>query len=173
MPILAAAYGTAVIYVTAMPVAGDNPGFIGELLTWLLTLAGIALTLFLVLRVEPKVFPEAGQFSLKLPQFTIIAGLLLIAPCPNLRDGVYLVAKHLVQRGAPRRMQPRGHTPRSLLLVGAWGNADGENAGRHPTGLEGGRRKPVIRHYRNSFTEKEPFIGDLMPIARSLQYLKT
>ena len=42
MPILAAAYGTAIIYVTAMPVAGDNPGFTGELLTWLLTLAGIA-----------------------------------------------------------------------------------------------------------------------------------
>ena len=35
MPILAAAYGTAIIYVTAMPVAGDNPGFTGELLTWL------------------------------------------------------------------------------------------------------------------------------------------
>ena len=43
IPILAAAYGTAIIYVTALPVAGDNPGFTGELLTWLLTLAGIAL----------------------------------------------------------------------------------------------------------------------------------
>lgn len=54
--------------MTALPVAGDNPGFTGESLTWLLTLASIALTLFLVHRVEPKVFPDAGQFSLKFPQ---------------------------------------------------------------------------------------------------------
>ena len=80
MPILSAAYGVAVIYVTAMPVAGDNPTFVGEVLTWLITLAGIALTLFLVLRVEPKVFPTAKQFPLKLPKVSVIAGLLLIAP---------------------------------------------------------------------------------------------
>jgi membrane protease YdiL (CAAX protease family) len=80
MPILSAAYGVAVIYVTAMPVAGDNPTVVGEVLTWLITLAGIALTLFLVLRVEPKVFPTAKQFPLKLPKVSVIAGLLLIAP---------------------------------------------------------------------------------------------
>lgn len=112
MPILAAAYGTAVIYVTAMPVAGDNPGFIGELLTWLLTLAGIALTLFLVLRVEPKVFPEAGQFSLKLPQFTIIAGLLLIAP-------LWLVAEEFIVYGITSlfhavKMEPLTYTTAEL-----------------------------------------------------------
>ena len=38
MPILAAAYGTAVIYVTALPLTGDQPGFLGELLTWLISL---------------------------------------------------------------------------------------------------------------------------------------
>ena len=62
MPILSAIYGLAVIYVTALPIAGDNPSFVGELLTWLLTLAAIALTLFLVCRVEPKVFPSANTY---------------------------------------------------------------------------------------------------------------
>ncbi len=80
MPILSAAYGVAIIYITALPIAGDNPTFVDELLTWLITLASIALTLFLVHRVEPKVFPDAGQFPLKLPRFPVIAGLLLIAP---------------------------------------------------------------------------------------------
>ena len=80
MPILSAIYGLAVIYVTALPIAGDNPSFVGELLTWLLTLAAIALTLFLVCRVEPKVFPSAKQFSLSLPKLSVFAGLLLIAP---------------------------------------------------------------------------------------------
>ena len=80
VPFLAVAYSVAVIYVTALPVAGDNPGFCGELLTWLLTLAGIILTLFLVGRVEPKMFPAAGRFPLKLPKFSLVAGLLLIAP---------------------------------------------------------------------------------------------
>ena len=80
MPILSAAYGVAVIYVTALPVAGDNPTFVGEVLTWLITLAAIALTLFLVHCVEPKVFPSAKQFPLKLPKIAVIVGLLLIAP---------------------------------------------------------------------------------------------
>lgn len=90
MPILAAAYGTAVIYVTALPLTGDQPGFLGELLTWLLSLSGIVLTLFLVCRVEPKVFPKAGQFSLKLARFPIIARLLLIAPLWLVAEG-YIV----------------------------------------------------------------------------------
>ena len=80
MPILSAAYGLAVIYVTALPLADDKPSFTDEMLTWLLTLAAIALTLFLVCRVEPKVFPAAGQFPLKLPKLSVFAGLLLIAP---------------------------------------------------------------------------------------------
>ena len=112
MPILAAAYGTAIIYVTAMPVAGENPGFTGELLTWLLTLAGIALTIFLVCRVEPKVFPEAGQFSLKLPRFPIIAGLLLIAP-------LWIVAKEYIVYGLTSlvhtvKMEPLTYTTTEL-----------------------------------------------------------
>lgn len=54
MPILSATYGIALIYVTALPVAGDNPTVVGEMLTWLITLAGIAMTLYLVQYVEPK-----------------------------------------------------------------------------------------------------------------------
>ncbi len=90
MPILSAAYGMVVIYLTALPLSGGNPGFLGESLTWLITLAGIVLTLFLVRRVEPKVFPAASQFSLKLPKASVLVGLLLIAP-------LWLVAKdHIV-----------------------------------------------------------------------------
>ncbi len=92
MPIVSAAYGLAIIYVTALPIAGDNPIFAGELLTWLITLAGIALTLFLVHRVEPKVFPAAGQFPLKLPKISIFLGLLLIAP-------LWLVAEEYIVYG--------------------------------------------------------------------------
>ena len=80
MPILSAAYGLAVVYVTALPLAGDSPTVVGECLTWLLTLAAIALTLFLVHRVEPKVFPAARQFPLHLPKPAVFVGLLLIAP---------------------------------------------------------------------------------------------
>ena len=80
MPILSAVYGLAVIYVTALPLAGDSPTVVGECLTWLLTLAAIALTLFLVHRVEPKVFPAARQFPLHLPKPAVFVGLLLIAP---------------------------------------------------------------------------------------------
>ena len=92
MPILAAIYGFAVIYVTALPVSGDNPTFVGEFLTWLITIAAIALTLFLVYRVEPKVFPAAGQFPLKLPKIAVIVGLLLIAP-------LWLVAEEYIVYG--------------------------------------------------------------------------
>ena len=90
MPLLAAAYGVAVIYATAQPVAGDNPTFVGELLTWLITLAGIALTLYLVHRVEPSVFPAASQFPLKLPKGSVFAGLLLVAPLWLVAEG-YIV----------------------------------------------------------------------------------
>lgn len=80
MPILAAAYGTALIYVTALPIDSDSLGFGGELLSWLLTLAGIVLTIFLVQRVEPRLFPAAGQFQLRRPIVPVIVGLFLIAP---------------------------------------------------------------------------------------------
>ena len=80
MPLLATAYGVALIYVTALPLDRNIPGIGGELLSWLLTIAGIGLTLFLVFRVEPKMFPEVKQFPLKRPMFRVIAGVLLIAP---------------------------------------------------------------------------------------------
>jgi membrane protease YdiL (CAAX protease family) len=92
MPILSAAYGLAVIYLTALPVAGGQPSFFGEVMTWLITLAGIALTFFLVHRVEPKVFPSAGLFPLKLPKISVIVGLLLIAP-------LWLVAEEYILYG--------------------------------------------------------------------------
>ena len=66
MPILAAVYGLMLIYVTAMPMADGNESLSRQVLLWLLTLATIALTYVLVHRVEPSVFPEAKQFSLKL-----------------------------------------------------------------------------------------------------------
>jgi membrane protease YdiL (CAAX protease family) len=112
VPLLSVAYSVAVIYVTALPVAGDNPGFCGELLTWLLTLAGIVLTLFLVGRVEPKVFPAAGRFPLKLPKLSLVAGLLLIAPLWLVVEGyiVYGITSlaHSIQ------MEPLAYTTADL-----------------------------------------------------------
>ena len=92
MPVLAAAYGTALIFVTAWPTGSDSPGFGGELLSWLLTVAGIVVTLFLVHRVEPSVFPDARRFQLKRPVFPVIGGLLLMAP-------LWMVAKEYVVYG--------------------------------------------------------------------------
>ena len=92
MPVFAAAYGTALIVVTAWPIDSNSPGFGGELLSWLLTAAGIVLTLFLVQRVEPRVFPEVRQFQLKRPILRVIGGLLLIAP-------LWMVAKEYVVYG--------------------------------------------------------------------------
>ena len=92
MPILSALYGFAIIHVTALPVAGDNPTFVDESLTWLITLAGIALTLYLVHRVEPKLFPAVRQFPLKLPKVSVFVGLLLIAP-------LWLVAEEYIVYG--------------------------------------------------------------------------
>lgn len=80
MPILSTIYGMAIIYVTAQPATFNIPNFVSELLTWLITLIGIALTLFLVHNVEPKVFPAAELFPLKLPRISIFVGLLLITP---------------------------------------------------------------------------------------------
>ncbi len=91
MPVLSAAYGFAIIYVTALPVAGGQT-VVGEVLTWLLTIAGIALTLLLVHRVEPKLFPAAGLFPLKMPKVSVFVGLLLIAP-------LWLVAEEYIVYG--------------------------------------------------------------------------
>lgn len=91
MPVLSATYGFAIIYVTALPVAGGQT-FVGEVLTWLVTLAGIALTLLLVHRVEPKLFPAAGLFPLKMPKVSVFVGLLLIAP-------LWLVAEEYIVYG--------------------------------------------------------------------------
>ena len=90
MPIFSVAYGVAVIYLTALPLDGDNPTFMNEALTWLITLAAIALTLCLVFCLEPKLFPEAEQFPLKVPKAIIIVGLLLMAPLCRVLE-VYIV----------------------------------------------------------------------------------
>jgi hypothetical protein len=90
MPILAAAYGFALIYLTALPLDGDIPTIASDLLSCLLTLVCIILTLFLVNRVEPKLFASARQFSLKMPKWPIIIGLLMMAPLWLVAEG-YLV----------------------------------------------------------------------------------
>ena len=99
MPLLSAVYGLGVIYITALPVDGNHPTFVGEMLTWLITLAGIAMTLYLVQYVEPKVFPAAEQFPLKLPAISVILGLLLIAP-------LWLVAEGYIVYGMTSLAQP-------------------------------------------------------------------
>ena len=112
MPILSAVYSVAIIYLTALPLAGDHPSFVDEMLTWLITLAGIVLTLFLVHRVEPKVFPDARRFPLKLPKFSVFAGLLLIAP-------LWLVAEEYIVYSItsmvhPIQMEPLTYTTAEL-----------------------------------------------------------
>ncbi len=112
MPILAAACGTALIYVTALPLDSNSLGFTGEVLSWLFTLAGIGLTLSLVQRVEPRLFPAAGQFRLKLPQSSVFVGLLLMAP-------LWFVAKDYIIYGLmwlfhPVQMEPLTYTTPEL-----------------------------------------------------------
>ena len=80
MPILATGYGVALISLTSLPIGSMESTVISELLTVLLSLAAIALTLFLVKRYYPVVFPSSAQFSFKSPSLAIIAGILLIAP---------------------------------------------------------------------------------------------
>ena len=80
MPVLAAAYGLGIIYLTALPMADGDESLGSQVLCWIITLGAIALTFFIVKRVEPKVFPEARQFSMKWPIFPVVVGLLLMAP---------------------------------------------------------------------------------------------
>jgi membrane protease YdiL (CAAX protease family) len=80
LPILAAVYGLALIYITALPLADGEGSLANEAVGWILTLAAILLTVFVVIPIERKVYPESRQFSLKPPTLTVAAGLLLIAP---------------------------------------------------------------------------------------------
>ena len=119
VPMFAAAYGTALIYVTALPIDGNSLGFGGELLSWVITLAGIGLTLFLVQRVEPRLFPAARQFQPKLPKAFVFAGLLLMAP-------LWFIAKEYIVYGLTSlvhtvHMEPLTYTTAELredLLAG-------------------------------------------------------
>ena len=112
MPILAAVYGFMIIYVTAMPMANGNETLGREVLTWLLTLAAIALTYLLVHRGEPRVFPEAKLFSLKFPAISVAAGLLLIAPLWNIAEGYTVYG--LTSLISTVQMEPIAYTPDEL-----------------------------------------------------------
>jgi len=112
MPLLAAAYGFMMIYITAMPMAEGNESIGSHVLSWMLTLAAIVLTYVLVRQVEPRVFPETKQFSLKLPMPAALLGLLLLAPLWGVAEGyvVYGLTSliHSVQ------MEPITYTPEEL-----------------------------------------------------------
>ena len=111
VPVLAAIYGFMLIYVTALPMA--NGRSLGrEVLTWLLTLAAIALTYVLVHRGEPKVFPEAKQFSLKMPSLSVVVGLLLITPLWNIAEGYSVYG--LTSLISTVQMEPIAYTPDEL-----------------------------------------------------------
>ena len=90
MPVLAATYGFALIYVTALPLNGDNHTIGNNLLSMLLTLVCIGLTFFLVNRVESKLFPSSLHFIQNKPKISVIAGILLIAPLWLVSEG-YIV----------------------------------------------------------------------------------
>jgi membrane protease YdiL (CAAX protease family) len=90
VPILAAAYGFALIYVTAMPLNGEVQTIGRDLLSMLLTLVCIGLTFFLVNRVEPKLFPSSKQFIQNKPKWSVLVGLLMIAPLWLVTEG-YIV----------------------------------------------------------------------------------
>lgn len=80
LPLLSAVYGLAVIYLTALPIADGGGSLARETMTWVLTLAAILLTVFVVIRIERRVYPEARWFSLKPPTLIVAAGLILMAP---------------------------------------------------------------------------------------------
>lgn len=76
LPLLSAVYGLAVIYLTALPLADGSGSLAHEAMTWGLTLAAILLTVFVVIRIERRVYPESRQFSLKPPTLVVATGLL-------------------------------------------------------------------------------------------------
>lgn len=80
LPILSGVYGLALIYLTALPIADGGEALSHEAMTWVLTLAAILLTVFVVIRIERKVYPESRQFSLKPPALIVAVGLILITP---------------------------------------------------------------------------------------------
>lgn len=80
MPILAVAYATALIYLTALPLGDNELSFSREFASCLLTLCAIVLTLYIIYRLLPRLFPATAQFSLKPPTILVALGLLLIAP---------------------------------------------------------------------------------------------
>ena len=80
LPLLSAVYGLAVIYLTALPLADGSGSLAHEAMTWGLTIVAILLTVFVVIRMERRVYPESRQFSLRPPTLLVAAGLLLLAP---------------------------------------------------------------------------------------------
>lgn len=80
VPVLVAAYATALIFLTALPLGEHAPSWGAELASCLLTLGAIGLTLCLVRWVWPRLFPSAVQFPLRLPPFHVALGLLCLAP---------------------------------------------------------------------------------------------
>lgn len=112
MPILAAVYGFMLIYVTALPMADGNESLNRQALSWMLTLAAIVLTYVLVRRIEPSVFPEARQFSMKLPMPAIALGVLLLAPLWGIAEGytVYVLTSLI----HPMKIEPITYTPDEL-----------------------------------------------------------
>ena len=76
--------GFMLIYMAALPIADGNETLGRQVLSWGLTLVAIGLTYLLVHRCEPKVFPEAKRFSLKLPNPTTGLGLLLLIVITNM-----------------------------------------------------------------------------------------
>lgn len=162
MPILAAAYGYALIYLTALPLDGDSPTIASDLLSCLLTLVCIILTFFLVKRVEPKWFTSARQFSLKMPKWPIIIGLLMIAPLWLVAEG-YLVYGltslfHTVQLETltyttSELREDLTASIHAVLLAGAWRHANGKNTSHLPDRYTSHRRQYCTGHcgYLGSF----------------------
>ena len=90
VPILVTIYGFLLIYVTALPTADGNFTIGREALSWMLTLAAIGITYIIAYWLEPKVFPESKQLSMKFPKLTVVAGLLLLAPLWLVVEGYFV-----------------------------------------------------------------------------------
>ena len=99
LPIISAVYGLALIYLTALPIADGGGSLAKEALTWFLTLLAILLTVFVVIRIERKIYPESRQFSLKPPTLTVAVSLILIAP-------LWLVAQEAIVYGLTSLVHP-------------------------------------------------------------------